>query len=101
MARVAPETNRVVARIRPAYWSWSLSVVSGDRDLWVMADTGLYRVDPATSRVTSALALRTGVALSGDVATGHGSVWVHDGRSGTVVRLRAGRRAATGGRCRA
>lgn len=89
LTRIDPATNQVVTRIRPSYWTWSVSVASGDHDVWVMADNGLYRIDPTTNRVSSALSLRTGVAVSGDVATGNGSVWVHDGRSGTVVRLRA------------
>jgi len=94
IVRVNPETNRVVAHIRPGGAVTSLA--RGLGAVWALDLFGerLLRIDPRSNRVTSVTRVDS---LPSAVAVGHGLVWVAsqlessvagiDPRTGRVVKL--------------
>jgi hypothetical protein len=61
-------------------------LVSGGRRLWALTPTSLYRLDPATGRVTGRSSLHGFVPAS--LAAGAGAVWVAGAKDGHPVMLR-------------
>ena len=62
-------------------------IAVGAGSVWVVGDTRdptLWRVDPATQRVTATVALPFAPR---DVAVGSGGVWLVDRRAGSVIRV--------------
>jgi streptogramin lyase len=97
LARIDPQTDRLVARIRlpEGTSSESVPVAIGDT-VWVVGTERVLRIDPRTDRLTKAVTVaRDGYDTRGAVQLG-GDLWVlvSDGR---IVRLdgRTGARKAT------
>lgn len=83
IARIDPQTNRIVARIRGLQAS---SLALGNDGLWVATDDNVVaRVDPRTNTIRQKVKLAT-FFLSG-IATGAGAVWVTDPFAGTLWRI--------------
>ena len=93
VARVDPNTNAIEATTRiGAELDWLRAIAAGEGAVWVTSRAGsdsetqgkLWRVDPASGRVTTAI--RVGRSPLG-VAVGEGSVWVANYEDGTVSRI--------------
>jgi streptogramin lyase len=82
--RVNTRTGKRTAavRVRPQV----IAVASGYGSIWALDSSAtLYRVNPATARVTRRIAL--GASAPYNVWIGGGSVWVIDDGSGSVIRV--------------
>src|SRR3546814_15013363 len=84
IAKIAPATNMVVARIDVAPDTSYLAF--GFDALWAVSGRGgsIERIDPATDAVTHRLALGQ---MPGFLAAGEGAVWVQEQGDGTVARI--------------
>jgi DNA-binding beta-propeller fold protein YncE len=100
IVRIRPETNTIVARVRPG--GAIIGLAAGFGDLWAIDVVGnrLLRIDPRANRLLAALPF--GVMPTA-LAVGHGRVWVVSQLESTVVgidpqtsRVRASRRFAYG-----
>ena len=74
VARIDPNTNKVVASIKTP--TAPLSLFQIGPDVWLNAQKAVYRIDPTTNRVSATLSK---VAITGDadafVGVGAGSIW--------------------------
>ncbi len=87
LARIDPESNKVVSIIRIPPGSFNPVYANGS--IWVSSNQGgtLVRVDPATNTVTG----QTPVGpMPRFLAVGDGSIWVLNQGDGTIARVDAG-----------
>lgn len=89
LTRIDPSTNSVVARIESTQWRAVFGGTLGFGSLWISTDRGIFEVDPTNDAVVSQLTLQGRDAFGGDLAADDRSLWIHDGITGTVVRIEA------------
>jgi serine/threonine protein kinase len=83
VARVDPETGKIVARI--GVGEQPIDVAVGEGSVWVLDDDGsVSRIDPVTNATT---VIPTGAKQARVIATGLGAVWVGDGLGTQVIKI--------------
>ena len=87
LTRIDPATNRVVARITSPRWNSVFAQTTGFGSVWLATDAGPFEVDPQTDGVVGRLALAGDLVFGGDMAIGDGSLWIHDARNQSLLRL--------------
>ena len=86
VVRVDPKRRKIAASLRLG--APVIAVASGYSSIWALdAGSTLYRIRPATARVTKRIALGAGAPYN--IWIGAGSVWVVDDRAGQVIRVSA------------
>jgi virginiamycin B lyase len=92
VARIDPKTNKVTATIEVGVPGPGGDIAAGEGSVWVTSfEFPISRIDPGTDKVVQQFAGDGGDALR----VGLGSVWLSNGRQGTVWRLDPRRIAAT------
>ena len=89
LTRIDPRTNEVVARIRSPRWSTVFGGALGFGSLWISTDAGPFEVDPTTNDIVGRLALGGDTVFGGNLATGAGSLWIHDAQDESLIRIDA------------
>jgi streptogramin lyase len=89
VARIDPSTNGVVAMVRVPGWVDFLAAT--DQAVWAVGEdpasmATLWRIDPATNKVTAALTLSPNDA--GDIVAAAGSLWITFMRDNKLLRVR-------------
>ena len=87
LTRIDPATNQVVARITSPRWNSVFTQTTGPGSVWLATDGGPFEVDPATDEVVGRLALAGDLSFGGDLAVGQGSLWIHDAKNQSLLRL--------------
>ena len=87
LTRIDPATNQVVARITSPRWNSVFTQTTGPGSVWLATDGGPFEVDPATDEVVGRLALAGDLSFGGDMAVGQGSLWIHDAKNQSLLRL--------------
>jgi YVTN family beta-propeller protein len=87
LTRIDPRTNQVVARISSSHWNSTFTQTTGFGTIWLSTDGGPFEIDPLTNDVVDRLAMAGDISFGGDVAVADGSLWMHDAKSATLLRL--------------
>ncbi len=92
VSRVDPATNKVIATIEVGVPGPGGDIAAGEGSVWVSSfEFPISRIDPASNKVVQQFKGPGGDALR----VGLGSVWLSNGRQGTVWRIDPKRIAAT------
>ncbi len=95
VARIDPESGRLVATIEEKFRAWTIA--AGEEGVWYLREEGplgeegppaVTRIDPRTNRV--ARTIRVGNDATDGVAVGAGSVWVLETEPGLLWRIEPG-----------